>query len=135
MAKQTPTPGHQRLYGRRKGHELTPRRQALVDDLLPAISPVIGEDGKLDLKGPVAGRDRLWLEVGFGGGEHLAWQAAQHPDITVVGAEPFLNGVASLLAYVEDRQLSNVRILDNDVRPLLDALPDGSLERIMVLFP
>lgn len=135
MARQTPTPGHQRLFGRRKGHELTPRRQALIDDMLPAILPMISEDGVVDLQGPVAGQDRLWLEVGFGGGEHLAWQAAHHPDVTILGAEPFINGVASLLAHAQDQQLSNIRVLDNDVRPLLDALPDGSLERIMVLFP
>jgi tRNA (guanine-N7-)-methyltransferase len=135
MAKQTPSPGHQRLYGRRKGHVLTPRRQALIDDLLPTISPVIGEDGQLDLKGPVVGLDRLWLEVGFGGGEHLAWQAKQHPEITVIGAEPFLNGVASLLAHIEDEKLTNVRIIDDDVRPFLEAMPTASLERIMVLYP
>lgn len=135
MAKQTPSPSHQRLYGRRKGHELSPRRQALIDDLLPTISPVIGGDGQLDLKGPVAGRDRLWLEVGFGGGEHLAWQAGQHPEITVIGAEPFLNGVASLLAHIEDEKLANVRIIDDDVRPFLKAMPTASLERIMVLYP
>ncbi len=135
MTNHTPTPGDRRFYGRRKGHGLSARRQALVDEVLPAIRPETGEDGSLNLKGPVAGRDRLWLEIGFGGGEHLAWQAARNPGVTVIGAEPFLNGVASLLAHAEDKNLENIRIVDNDVRPLLDALPPASLERIMVLFP
>jgi len=124
-----------RLYGRRKGHDLTPRRQALVENLLPELRPVIGTDGRVDLKGPVVGRDRLWLEIGFGGGEHLIWQAAHHPDVTVIGAEPYLNGVASLLANVDDEKLANVRIIDDDVRPFLEGLPQASLERIFVLFP
>ncbi len=124
-----------RVYGRRKGHDLTPRRQALVDDLLPGLRPEIGADRTVDLKGAVAGRDRLWLEIGFGGGEHLAWQAAANPDVTVIGAEPYLNGVASLLATVDDEKLSNVRIIDDDVRPFLEGLPEASLERIFVLFP
>lgn len=124
-----------RVYGRRKGHDLTPRRQALVENLLPGLRPDIGGDGTVDLKGPTAGRDRLWLEIGFGGGEHLAWQAAANPDVTVIGAEPYLNGVASLLATVEEQGLSNVRIIDDDVRPFLEALPPACLERIFVLFP
>jgi len=124
-----------RLYGRRKGHDLSARRQALVNTLLPGLRPTIGENGGPDLKGAIPGRDRLWLEIGFGGGEHLAWQARHHPGVTHIGAEPFLNGVASLLAHIDDDGLANVRVLDGDVRPLLDALPDASVERIAVLFP
>ena len=124
-----------RVYGRRKGHDLTPRRRALVENLLPGLRPAIRLDGHVDLKGPVAGRDRLWLEIGFGGGEHLAWQARAHPDVVHIGAEPYLNGVATLLATVEDEGLGNVRIIDDDVRPFLEALPEASLERITVLFP
>ncbi len=128
-------PPDRRLYGRRKGHDLTPRRQALIDDLLPGLRPVIAADGTVALGGPRPGHDRLWLEIGFGGGEHLAWQARHHPDVTVIGAEPYLNGVASLLAAIDDDSLGNVRIVDDDVRPLLDALPPACLERIFVLFP
>ncbi|MBC6440629.1 MAG: tRNA (guanosine(46)-N7)-methyltransferase TrmB [Rhodospirillales bacterium] len=124
-----------RHKGRRKGHALSARRQALVDTLLPRLRPALGGEGAVDLRGPLPGHDRLWLEVGFGGGEHLAWQAGANPDVTMIGAEPFLNGVASLLAHVDDGGLDNVRILDSDVRPLLDALPEASLERIVVLFP
>ena len=138
MAAMTAAPGRgpdRRVYGRRKGHDLTPRRQALVDNLLPGLRPAIRTDGRVDLKGPVGGHDRLWLEIGFGGGEHLVWQAAHNPDVTVIGAEPYLNGVTSLLAAVEEHRLGNVRIIDDDVRPFLEGLPAACLERIFVLFP
>lgn len=92
---------------------------------------VIGEDGK-----PVhESRERLWLEIGFGGGEHLAWQAERHPEVMLIGAEVWLNGVANLLDLIERHGLANVRILDADVTVLLEALPPACLERIFVLFP
>ncbi len=124
-----------KLHGRRKGHRLSARRQALVENLLPRLRVAVGADGSVDLGGPVPGRDRLWLEIGFGAGEHLAWQARARPEVAMIGAEPFLNGVAGLLARIDEDGLANVRILDGDVRPLLDALPEASLERIAVLFP
>ena len=77
----------------------------------------------------------LWLEIGFGGGEHLAAQAATHRDIGFLGVEPFVNGVAKLLRTAETLNLANVRILVDDARLLLDALPESSLERAFILFP
>lgn len=79
--------------------------------------------------------DRTWLEIGFGGGEHLAHQAELHPNINFIGAEPFLNGVAKLLALIEAKRLANIAIHDGDARYLLEALPDASLERIYLLYP
>jgi len=81
---------------------------------------------------PVSG---LWCEIGFGGGEHLAAQAASHPGIGFIGCEPFENGVASLLSQVQEAGLANVRVFDDDARLLLDALPDCSLDRVFILFP
>ena len=106
-----------------------------MERLLPRLRVEVGDDGSVDLQGPVPGRDRLWLEIGFGAGEHLAWQARARPDIVMIGAESWLNGVAALLARVEEDGLANVRVLDGDVRPLLDALPEAGLERIAALFP
>ncbi|WP_036766567.1 tRNA (guanine(46)-N(7))-methyltransferase TrmB, partial [Parvularcula oceani] len=77
----------------------------------------------------------VWLEVGFGGGEHLAWQAERHPDALLVGAEPFVNGVAKLLTQIEERRLSNVRICHGDARQLMAAMPDRCLSRLFVLHP
>jgi tRNA (guanine-N7-)-methyltransferase len=77
----------------------------------------------------------LWLEIGFGGGEHLAAQAQRHPDVEIIGCEPFLNGVGSLLRHIEEQDLKNVSVLGDDARPLLDRLPDACLGRVYLLFP
>ena len=121
-----------RLYGRYRGRRLSRSRQDLVESLLPRLRPDIAGDGPVDLKAPSG---RLWLEIGFGSGEHLAWQASRNRDVTVIGAEPYIRGVAALLARVHDDALDNVRIVDGDVRPLLGALAPASLERVFVLFP
>ena len=76
-----------------------------------------------------------WLEIGFGGGEHMAAQAARRPDVLILGAEPFHNGVASALRHIDEQGLANVRIEHGDARALMARLPDASLARIFVLFP
>lgn len=128
------------LYGRRRGHKLRPGQQNLVDVMLPHLRVVLPEEGKLDLNdlfdsSPVGKNSKLWLEIGFGGGEHLAAQAEIHSDIAMIGCEPFENGVASLLAHMENRGLRNIRIHDNDARDLIQALPTASVDRIFLLFP
>jgi len=124
------------LFGRRKGHPLSSRRQRLVDTLLPRL--------RLDLSAPPPqGLSKLfsettnevWLEIGFGGGEHLAWQADQNPHVGLIGVEPFLNGLANLLARIEEAELNNVRLHDGDAQAVLRWLPPQSLERAFVLFP
>ena len=125
-----------RWYGRRHGKKLRLGRQRLVDNLLPElrIAPKAAEI-PADLRElfAVPCKD-VWLEIGFGAGEHLAAQAASHPGIGFIGCEPFINGVASLLAHVDETSLKNVRIYDDDARTLMDALPDASVGRIFVLF-
>ncbi len=126
-----------RWYGRRHGRRLRPGRRGLLETLLPRLRIVLpphGERLEAASLGAGAGRD-LWLEVGFGAGEHLAAQARAHPDIAFIGCEPFVNGVAGLLAHIERDGLANVRIFDDDARRLLDALPDACLGRVFVLFP
>ena len=116
------------FYGRRKGKPLRRNHSELMEQLLPKVA--------VDLAQPLAGAgSRVWLEIGFGGGEHLAHQAALNPDVTVIGAEAFLNGVAKLLAEVDARQLSNVKVHYGDARALLEALPDNCLERVYLLYP
>lgn len=77
----------------------------------------------------------VWLEIGFGGGEHLAEQAERHPDIGFIGCEPFINGVASLLKHIDEKALTNIRVYDDDVRHLLNLMADDSLDRLFILFP
>ncbi len=99
-----------------------------MEQLLPHL--------RVRLEDPLADMgERRWLEIGFGGGEHLAHQAALHPEVSFIGAEPFVNGVAKLLALVEEKKLQNVRIHDGDARVLLEAMPDQSFERIYLLYP
>jgi tRNA (guanine-N7-)-methyltransferase len=122
------TPPKFQFYGRRKGKPLRRTHVGLMDDLLPQVS--------VDILAPLKGvSDRCWLEIGFGGGEYLAHQAALNPDVTIIGAEPYLNGVAKLLAEIETRQLKNVRIHYGDARVLLEALPDQCFERVYLLYP
>jgi tRNA (guanine-N7-)-methyltransferase len=76
----------------------------------------------------------VWLEIGFGAGEHLVAQAGAHPDVGFIGCEPFMNGVAAALAQINERSLDNVRILDDDAHSLLGALKDASVGKVFVLF-
>jgi tRNA (guanine-N7-)-methyltransferase len=114
------------LYGRRTGKALRPHHKRLIKELLPRL--------RLPPGAPVGDGD-VRLEIGFGGGEHLAHQAALHPQTLFIGAEPFINGVAKLLALVEANGLSNIRIHDDDARDLIDALADASLSHIYILYP
>jgi len=77
----------------------------------------------------------VWLEIGFGSGEHLVELAARHPDVGFIGCEAFVSGVAALVARVHDEGLANVRIFDDDARPLLQRIAAGSLSRAFLLFP
>jgi tRNA (guanine-N7-)-methyltransferase len=126
-----------KVHGRRRGRRLRPGRAALLETLLPDLRiDLPAEGGWLD---PAAlfdpPRGRLWLEIGFGAGEHLAWQAAHNPDVGLIGSEVFVNGVASLLRHMREEGLDNVRIHDDDARALIAALPDASVDRTFLLFP
>lgn len=126
------------FYGRRKGHPLKSQSQRLVEELLPEIEVKIpaGPAERLDpLTLFASGTTDIWQEIGFGRGEHAAWQAAHNPAVGVIGCEPFINGVAGLLQKVEEESLKNIRIFHEDARMLLAALPDASLSRVFLLFP
>jgi tRNA (guanine-N7-)-methyltransferase len=123
------------LYGRQAGKPLKPRQQRLMQSLLPKVAMPDPTKGPIDLGAVFAQAEEIWLEIGFGGGEHLAWQAARHPTFGFIGAEPFLNGVAKLLVHIDEEKLNNVRVHYGDARPLIEALPAASLGRIFVLHP
>jgi tRNA (guanine-N7-)-methyltransferase len=125
-----------RFHGRRHGRKLRPGRGALLTTLLPRLRIALPPEGSTleprALFSETVGD--VWLEVGFGAGEHLAAQAAAHPDVGFIGCEPYVSGVASLLARVEERQLANVRVFDDDARLLMAALPEASIGRLFILF-
>jgi tRNA (guanine-N7-)-methyltransferase len=122
------------FYGRRKGRPLRKGRQFLFDELLPRITIPLSEG--IDPATLFAPKPRaVWLEIGFGGGEHLAHQAASHPDVGFLGCEVFEAGIASGLSHIAERHLENVRFHPEDARVLLAALQPQSLDRVFLLFP
>lgn len=122
-----------RLYGRRQGHALRLGQAALVEDLLPRVA--VPAAGPLDAAALFGEMRPLWLEIGFGAGEHLAAQAAANPAVGLIGCEPFLNGVVGALNYVRDGALDNVRLYMGDALDVLDRLPPASLDRAFLLHP
>jgi tRNA (guanine-N7-)-methyltransferase len=126
-----PPPPPLRSYGRVKSRTLKPRQAGLVDTLLPGLAIAPPQTGEIELP---AGR-RVILEIGFGGGEHLVGQARADPEALFLGAEPFLNGVASCLRHIEDSGAANVRLHHGDARDLIARLPAARLERVDILFP
>lgn len=142
MTKPTTSDGlepvafRRRMSGRRHGRKLRAGLQRLMDERLPGVSLTLGPaGGPLDLdrlfEPPP---ERAWLEIGFGAGEHLAWQAKHNPRTGIIGAEIYVNGIAGLLRRVEQESLSNVRIYDGDGRDLLEVLPEASIQRVFALF-
>lgn len=124
------------LYGRRRGKKLRAGQEALLDTLLPRLLvEVPPEPQRIDLASLFGGGRDVWLEVGFGAGEHLVWQAEHHPDIGLIGCEPYINGVAKCLAHIERAGVTNVRLFTDDARLVMAALPPQSLGRAFVLFP
>lgn len=117
-----------RLYGRSKGKTLRSRQAELVKNLLPRLA--------LDLsQPPTFGARQIHLEIGFGGGEHLIEAATQAPNVDFIGCEPFVNGMAKLLAGVADRGLANIRLHLGDATQILDWLPEASLARVYLFYP
>ncbi|MCO5732620.1 tRNA (guanosine(46)-N7)-methyltransferase TrmB [Rhizobium sp. SSA_523] len=124
------------FFGRRKGKALRENQIDLMSTLLPSL--------RLDLAAPAPAAladlynrevERLRLEIGFGGGEHLAHRAAEQPSTGFIGVEPFVNSMAKLLAKVDEQGLDNIRVYDDDATQLLDWLPAASIDQIDLLYP
>lgn len=128
------------FYGRFKGKTLRDSQFDLLDQDLDKLSPgAVGweenpDRTSLDLNALFGSRD-LWLEIGFGAGEHMVHQATQNPQVGIIGCEPFLNGVAMALAKIRKAQADNIRIHPGDARHLFDVLPAASVSRAFLLYP
>lgn len=128
------------FYGRLKGKTLRPSQETYLDEDLAALSP--GKVGweenpdrvPLDIEALFPGKE-LWLEVGFGGGEHMVHQAASNPGVGIIGAEPYINGVAMLLGKIRQAGVENLAVHPGDVRDLFDVLPEGSVAKAFLLYP
>ncbi|MEE2746055.1 MAG: tRNA (guanosine(46)-N7)-methyltransferase TrmB [Pseudomonadota bacterium] len=124
------------FYGRRKGHRLRRRRRFLVEKLLPEFSISLNPSSyplhpKTLFEEPM--KD-IWMEIGFGSGEHLVHQANLNPNIGFLGVEPFINGVAALLDKIDAYKLANIKVLNNDIKPLLEYLAPNSIGKVFMLF-
>jgi tRNA (guanine-N7-)-methyltransferase len=122
------------FYGRRKGHRLRKEQAGRVEGLLPGL--------RVDTSRPVEPSalfaepvSDVWLEIGFGGGEHLLSNLRARPMIGHIGCEPFVNGMAKLLAAIDQEGLGNIRLHDGDALDVLRQLPDGALGRVYLLYP
>jgi tRNA (guanine-N7-)-methyltransferase len=123
-------------FGRRRGRALRPGQKALIRDFLPQIALTIPVSGEFDPGGLFDARaGPIWVEIGFGGGEHLADQAERHPETGLIGCEVFENGIAKLLARIKRGRIENIRIFADDGRLLIAALPPASIDRVFILFP
>ena len=134
-SKSTDLDHELRSFGRKRGRKLSPRQEALFRDLMPKVA--------LDLGHPCASAAALfearprqvWLEIGFGGGEHLLWQARHHPDTGIIGCEPYVEGIVKVLSAIEEGGHGNIRLHDDDARDVLRWLPAASISRAFILFP
>lgn len=129
------------FYGRRHGKKLRNHQAGLLDTRLAELAPpgVRWADNPdrdtIDLKAVFPDKKEIWLEIGFGGGEHMLAQAQANPDVGIIGAEPFINGVAKLLAAIERAGVANVSVTDADARDVMDVLPPASIDRVFLLYP
>ena len=132
-------PSRRNLYGRRHGKKLKPSQRRLIDELLPRLRiPGVSPEenpGRTPLAPPFADGRPLWLEIGFGAGEHLVHEAAAHPGTGFLGCEPFVNGVGMALVRIAAAGLDNVRLHPGDARDLIDLLPEAALARTFLLYP
>jgi tRNA (guanine-N7-)-methyltransferase len=131
---------HRNFYGRIKGKALNAAQDRYLEEDLPRLS-VAGitreenpERTPLDMQELAGGRP-LWLEIGFGGGEHLVHQALQNPDVQFLGVEPYVNGVAMLLGKMRKAGARNIKLHMGDARNLMDVLPDEAVSKAFLLYP
>jgi tRNA (guanine-N7-)-methyltransferase len=129
------------FHGRRHGKKLRPGQKHLLETRLGDLAPPgvswqeNPERRPLDPAALFAGAGDLWVEIGFGGGEHMIRQAVYNPSVGIVGCEPFVNGVAMLLSAIERAGVGNLRVHAGDARDLMDVLPEGSVGRVFLLYP
>ena len=139
--KKPPNAPWRNFYGRRKGKGLRPSQETYLSEDLMALSPgpVDWESNpqrnQLDLKTRFPDAQEIWLEIGFGGGEHLVHQASKYPHVAVVGCEPYINGVAMLLGKIRQAGAHNLAIHPGDARDLFDVLPKQSIAKAFLLYP
>ena len=136
MTEQHRSRSTEAFFGRRKGKPLRALQASHLETVLPALKLDLETPAPADLRTlyrhPV---DRVRLEIGFGGGEHLIHRAVEAPTTGFIGVEPFVNSMAKLVGHIEERGAENIRLHDDDATQVLDWLPDGSVDQIDLLYP
>ncbi len=122
-----------RTFGRRDGRPLSKKQKHLYQTLFPEIE--VPKEGPLTSEGLFGDARPLWLEIGFGGAEHLIRRGRLNPDVGLIGAEPFHDGVAKALTGIADNDLKNIRLHDDDIRLVLPNFGEAAFERCFILFP
>ena len=126
----------EKFFGRRAGQSLRNNQARLIEDMLPKLRVPDHAGALNDPQALFADTVcEVWLEIGFGGGEHLAWQATENPHVGFIGGEPYINGVAKLLALIKAGNLSNIRIIDDDIRPRIDSWETKPYHALSCCFP
>lgn len=124
------------LFGRRKGKPLRAQQAALMSELLPQLQVDTASPFQGDIRQLFSAEvDKVWMEIGFGGGEHLIHRACENPTVGLIGCEPFVNGMAKAVARIAEFELANVRLHNDDAGILLDLLPAASLDLAYLLYP
>ncbi len=135
------TPARRNFYGRHHGKTLRSSQKAYLAEDLEALRPQGTSHADnparicIDPQTFFADGRPLWLEIGFGGGEHLVHMAARYPEVGIIGCEPFVNGVAMLLGKIRAADVSNLRVHPEDVRDLFDILPDACISKTFLNYP
>ena len=128
------------FYGRLKGKALHPRQERDLEEILPQVRVAGVDFDENPSRVPIdvtrlSGEKPIWLEIGFGSGEHLVHQAEAHTDVTFIGVEPYINGVASLLGKLRRQKVGNVLVHPGDARDLFDVLPAEAVSKAFLLYP
>lgn len=141
MSDFDPVPPHRNFYGRRHGKTLRQSQKGYLAEDLGALQPrgiSVHDNPSRNPVDPASffGDDRpLWLEIGFGGGEHMVHMAAANPDIGLIGCEPFINGVAMLLGKIRTAGVENLCVHPGDARDMMDVLPNACIDRAFLNYP
>jgi tRNA (guanine-N7-)-methyltransferase len=136
MSRPDPHQSPRAFFGRRKGHPLKAGQSALVETLLPQLAIDLKSPAPANLADLFANQPRaIWIEIGFGGGEHFVAHALSRPEIGFIGVEPFVNGMAKALTGIETHGLKNVRLHFGDAAELLGWLPPAAIAGIDLLYP
>ena len=136
-----PNPTHRNFYGRRHGKTLRRSQKGYLADDLGPLRPhgiTLADNPDRNPVDPTAffdGQPPVWLEIGFGGGEHMVHMAATYPEIGIIGCEPFINGVAMLVGKIKAAGVENVSVHPGDARDLMDVLPEGSIAKAFLNYP